>query len=53
MEVVALNMQETQNFIKTYHDAYNQDLTDLKVKDHLVYGAHPEGVSWLNLFKIF
>lgn len=53
MKAVILNIEETRNFTKTYHAAYEWDPSDVEVKDHLVHTAHSKGVSWLNPFEIF
>lgn len=53
MEGVSLNMEVTQNFIKTYHAIYGRDPSDVETKDHLVCGTQPEDVNWLVPFNIF
>lgn len=53
IEVDALNREEAQNFIKTYHTIYGLDPSDDEIKDHLVCGTLPTSVDWLNPSDIF
>lgn len=40
MKVVALNKEEAQTFIRTYHIIFGQDPSDSEIKDHLARGTH-------------
>lgn len=53
IEVDALNREEAQIFIKTYHTIYGWDPSDDEIKDHLVCGTLPTSVDWLKPFDIF
>lgn len=51
-EVVALNREEAQNFIKTYHTIYDLYPSEANIKDHMTRGTYLESVHWLKPFDI-
>lgn len=53
IEVYYLNIEESQNLIKTYYAYYDHDPSDAEVKGHLMRGAHLQVVNWLKPFNIF
>lgn len=52
-EVIALNMEEAQTLIRTYHSIFCRDPNDAGIKDHLARGTHPTNVDWLKPSYIF
>lgn len=53
MNVVILNRKDAKSFVKNYRNTCGRKASDVEIKNHIVRGARPDGVSWINPFGIF